>query len=160
MACLLAVSWNGDQSSVEMALDPQEVMRIEAACRRLQTAFAIYVDTRQYERVVELFTDDAEYNPRGILHRGKEGVRRYLEARPHNRIARHVITNQMVDVVDHRTATGICFMVYYAYEGAMDEPVPLAGPSLVGDYYDDYALTEAGWRISRRIGRIVFDASR
>lgn len=131
---------------------------VEAECLRLTTAFAVHLDNRRYDEVVDLFTPDALYNPRGTPYRGRAEIMGYLNGRPATRRSRHVIANQLVRVVDERTAEGSCVLLYFVQEGAPadDVPAPLDGIELIGDYHDRFVLTEAGWRISRRIGTVVF----
>lgn len=142
-----------------------KISHIEAECIRLTTAFAVHLDNRRYEEVADLFKSDALYNPRGRPYRGRQQILEYLHSRPASRRSRHVIANQFVQVVDPRTATGECTLLYFVHEGSLTEttPAPLAGIELVGDYLDRFVLTDSGWRIAERIGRVVFqrrDATR
>ncbi|MGI6853584.1 nuclear transport factor 2 family protein [Mesorhizobium sp. 1B3] len=140
-------------------LGAEQRAAIEQACIRLSNAFATYLDTKRYEDVVALFTDDARYRPRDHVYIGHEGVRAYLSSRPENRRSRHVISNHLVEVVTPNEARGRCVIVYYADESGAPEgrPAPLAGPRLVADYVDRFVLTETGWRIAERICEVQFD---
>lgn len=131
---------------------------VEAECLRLTTAFAVHLDNRRYDDVADLFTPDALYNPRGTPYRGRGEIMGYLNSRPATRRSRHVIANQLVRVVDEQTAEGYCVLLYFVHEGALtdDVPAPLDGVELIGDYRDRFVLTDAGWRIARRIGTVVF----
>jgi hypothetical protein len=139
-------------------MEPLEIRHAEAECIRLTTAFAVHLDSRRYEEVGELFTPDALYNPRGTPYRGRQQILEYLHGRPVSRRSRHVITNQFVRVTGPRTATGECVLLYFVHENPLAEsaPAPLAGVELVGDYLDRFVLTDKGWRIAERIGRIAF----
>jgi hypothetical protein len=139
-------------------MEPSEIRDAEAECIRLTTAFAVHLDSRRYEEVADLFSVDALYNPRGIPYRGRQQILEYLHSRPASRRSRHVITNQLVRITGPRTATGECVLLYFAHEDPLAEsvPAPLAGIELVGDYLDRFVLTDDGWRIAERIGRVVF----
>jgi hypothetical protein len=137
-------------------MEPSEIRPAEAECIRLTTAFAVHLDSRRHEEVAELFTPDALYNPRGTPYRGKRQILEYLYGRPTSRCSRHVITNQFVRVTGPGTATGECVLLYFVHEDPPAETAPLAGIELVGDYLDRFVLTDNGWRIAERIGRVVF----
>jgi hypothetical protein len=139
-------------------MDPDQQRAAEAECLRLTTAFAVYLDNRQYGEVADLFTPDALYNPRGTPYRGRQEILGYLNGRPATRRSRHVIANQLVRIIDARTAEGTCALLYFVYDGPAAEgvPAPLDGIELVGDYHDRFVRTGAGWRIARRIGTVVF----
>jgi hypothetical protein len=139
-------------------MEPSEIRDAEAECIRLTTAFAVHLDSRRYEEVADLFSVDALYNPRGTPYRGRLQILEYLHGRPTSRRSRHVITNQFVRITGPRTATGECVLLYFVHEDPLAEsvPAPLAGIELVGDYLDRFVLTDDGWRIAERIGRVVF----
>jgi len=139
-------------------MDSDQQRAAEAECLRLTTAFAVHLDNRQYDEVADLFTPDALYNPRGTPYRGRQEILGYLNGRPAARRSRHVIANQLVQVIDGATAEGYCTLLYFVHEGSLDEsaPAPLDGVSLVGDYHDRFVRTGTGWRIARRIGTVVF----
>ncbi|MBN9068174.1 MAG: nuclear transport factor 2 family protein [Rhizobiales bacterium] len=139
-------------------MEPAEIRHAEAECIRLTTAFAVHLDSRRYEEVADLFTVEALYNPRGTPYRGRRQILEYLHGRPALRRSRHVITNQFVRVTGPGTATGECVLLYFVHEDPLAElvPAPLAGIELVGDYLDRFVLTDDGWRIAERIGRVVF----
>lgn len=140
-------------------MTPEDRMQIEVQCMRLATAFAVNLDLRRYDEVVALFTADSVYRPRHRTFNGHEGVRAYLESRPHERISRHVISNCLVDVLSPDEARGYCVLTYFVDEGgaAGGEPAPLSGARLVGDYRDRFVRTKEGWRIAERVGEIVFE---
>ncbi|WP_019169983.1 nuclear transport factor 2 family protein [Pseudaminobacter salicylatoxidans] len=140
-------------------MTPEDRMQIELQCMRLVTAFAVNLDLRSYDEVVALFAPDAVYRPRHTTFRGQEGVRAYLQSRPHERISRHIISNCLIDVLGPDEARGYCVLTYFVDEGGTGggEPAPLAGAKLVGDYHDRFVRTPEGWRITERIGEIVFE---
>ena len=59
--------------------DPSSPMN-EAACVRLCAAFANHIDARRYERVLDLFTDDAVLDRMGHLVTGRVAISAFLEA--------------------------------------------------------------------------------
>lgn len=138
-----------------------EQRQIEAECVRLATAFAVYLDAQRYDDVVALFTADAVYHPRDTTFRGHGGIMSYLRSRPKHRRSRHVMSNLLIDARSPSVADGSCVLTYYVDETdlPLTQPAPLRGPNLVGDYVDRFILTDAGWRISQRIGQVLFIAA-
>lgn len=129
-------------------------LRIEAECHRLSVAFAAGVDHRRYEDVASLFAPDAVYRSGSGTFIGPAGVLSYLQTRPQDRVARHVLSNHLVTVMSDTEAIGGCVFTYYAQEaGTPSAQVPLIG---VGDYDDRYVLTPEGWRFAARLCTFVF----
>ncbi|MES2536410.1 MAG: nuclear transport factor 2 family protein [Pseudomonadota bacterium] len=60
----------------------QLLLADELACSRLCVAFANHLDARRYERVLDLFTDDAVLVRMGNVVVGHAAIRAFLEARP------------------------------------------------------------------------------
>mgnify|MGYP001265311323 CR=1 FL=1 len=48
------------------------------------------------------------------------------------------------------------YYTLYLYGGTENPPYPLEGPFVVGEYHEDFALTENVWKIDRREARIIF----
>ena len=79
-----------------------------AACQDVMHAYAELVDSGRASRVVELFTDDATFEPvPGRTVRGRHQLARVFAAREANTERRtlHIVANPVV-VVDGETATG------------------------------------------------------
>jgi hypothetical protein len=99
--------------------------------------------------------------PESLRIEGKPAIRATFEARPKEREGRHIISNIIIDVHSPQRATGICYALLYS--GNVDKPAEKFGlqaipPQLVGEYYDEFVLTPAGWKFQVRKGRIIFSA--
>ena len=68
-------------------------------------------ETHQYEQMVAFFTDDAHYKSttRGDVV-GHAGILATMRERPTNRLARHIISNIIIDVVDASNAKALCYV--------------------------------------------------
>lgn len=112
----------------------------------------------------ELLTEDASFarptdpdNP--IL--GRDAIRQAFESRPADRITRHLCTNVVITVETPEEARGSLYALLYTGQAGQGAEVGLAADprQLVGEFEDRYRLTEDGWRIAARTGRIVFSAT-
>ena len=137
-------------------MTPTETMLIERACERLAVDFAHGVDHRETDKVVALFTPDATFERRGEVLRGQAEIRAAQEKRPKALVTRHLCTTLQVEVLDARRARGCVYFVLFRHEGEVSGPAPLGQAETVGEYHDDYVLTDAGWRIARRVAKAAF----
>ncbi|MES2624844.1 MAG: nuclear transport factor 2 family protein [Pseudomonadota bacterium] len=140
----------------------QDIQSIEWACSKLCNQFAVFNDAGRHDELADLFIEDGEYarplDPENFVV-GKAGILAGFKARPKDKVFRHLITNIVIDVTAANTATGICYVTLFS--GSTNNPAEKLGlkanPSvLVGEYHDEFVLTDPGWRFSRRAGRLIF----
>lgn len=131
-----------------------------SACEALSIAFANGVDHRRYDEVAALFTEDGILNRWGQAIAGRVELRAWLDTRPTNIATRHVCTNFEARRIAPEHAEGFTLFTFYRGAGT-DEggaAIALAGPAMVGEYLDQFRLTQDGWRIARRDIRVVFQS--
>ena len=131
---------------------------IKMACTELSIAYARHVDFGEYDRFVELFTEDAVLDA-GFRLEGKEKIRRSMERRSPELRSRHILTNIFVDVISETEATGISYLTLYRHigpESLTDGTVDFQAASGVGHYTDSFRLTDDGWRIASRSLALAF----
>ena len=105
------------------------------------------IDDRDWPRLGEIFTDDAEFRVIGLVEMiGLEGIKRYMDsdAAPHPNA--HLMTNIFVDVQDgvvklHTRA----ILPVSAGDGERGDRV------IHGSYYDEVVKTTQGWRVKNRV---------
>jgi uncharacterized protein (TIGR02246 family) len=140
-------------------MDPQDQQHCERECTRLCQDFAWTVDHCDYAGFVELFAADGTFERMGQHSVGHVAIREFLDARPRNRVTRHICSNIRIDVTGPDTATGTCsalmFAASFADESASATPLPISSPVVV-DYLDNYVLTDHGWKIQCRRTKVVF----
>jgi SnoaL-like domain len=118
--------------------------------------YAANVDDRQFDSAAQLFTTTAELavpEPPAALepirsHRGQEAIAAALAAVATVTRTEHAIVGEVYDEADRPGAARgriACIAHHWSQRG--DEVVDVAWHLR---YDDDYALTDAGWRISRR----------
>jgi hypothetical protein len=126
-------------------------------CERLSIAFAYYVDRCDYKSLLQLFTPDGVLDRRGDLAVGIDAIERVMAARPKDIRTRHVCSNIFVRMNGERSATGnTYFTLYRGKEPGPDQSVDLTGPSFVGEYEDEFSLTDDGWKINKRAVKLIF----
>ena len=133
-------------------MDDTQRMLIERACENLSISYALYTDFQEYDRVADLFDDEAKLITGAPLI-GREVIRKAMYSRSDKLRSRHVLTNIHVEIQDETHASGITYLTLYRHIGAESlepEPIELVGPAAVGHYSDDYVLTDRGWRFARR----------
>jgi hypothetical protein len=140
----------------------QEQQSIELACSKLSNQFAVFNDAGRHEELVALFTEDGRYarplDPENFVC-GPAAILAAFKARPQDKVFRHLITNIVIDISSDKTAKGLCYVTLFS--GSTNNPAEKLGlkanPSvLIGEYHDEFVLTEAGWRFSQRAGRLIF----
>lgn len=129
----------------------------EDACARLIADFAYFVDSRQYDSLVDLLAEDCSFERRGAVLSGRSAILDFMRARPEHVVTRHVCTNIRIDQTGPGTARGGCTLLMF--HGALDQHgQPTSGqPSItVADYQDTFVATEDGWRFASRVATIIF----
>ena len=132
---------------------------VHQECFRLSIAFANAVDRRDYERVLGVFTSDAVLERWDRSFVGLPEIAEMMNSRPEDIQTRHVCTNFELTRTSSKDAEGQTYFLFFRGEGDGSEVFPLSGPHIVGEYHDQFQLTDKGWRIAHRKIRIIFQQS-
>jgi ketosteroid isomerase-like protein len=144
------------------AMSETEIRNAEQACHALAIEYAEIVDTQEYERLHEIFAEDAIFaRPTNVPEeiRGVENIVAMFTARPRNRLTHHVTTNIRVRVESPDTASGTSRVLLYTSDVSETETLEgrkTSGKQLMGTYRDRYVRTKNGWRFAERRGGISF----
>jgi uncharacterized protein (TIGR02246 family) len=141
-------------------MDPMTDTSIERACERLVLDFAYFSDSQNHDALAALFTPDAiMVRPNGDSLAGREAIRKAYQARPAGRITRHICTNIRITVESPDLARGLTYAIVYS---ATADRLPEAHfgigadpRHLIGEFEDEFARTDEGWRIQFRTARFV-----
>lgn len=133
-------------------MNPMDRMLIEHECQRLMSSYCLHVDHLNPEAFANLFTEDAYYNPAAHPEmNGRGEILSWISDYPRNRRARHCSTNQIVDVIDANTATGISYAMVFRQENPVEgTPSGNVAPRAVVECRDKFRRTDDGWRIAER----------
>jgi ketosteroid isomerase-like protein len=127
-------------------------------CRDVSLRFAYYVDHFEYDRLIDLFTEDGVLDRRGVdVVAGRGAIMETMKKRDPKMRTRHVCTNVLIDLSGERDATGVTyFTLYRGKEEDSDQTLELTGPAFVGEYHDAFRKTKDGWKIARRRVQLIF----
>jgi uncharacterized protein (TIGR02246 family) len=135
---------------------------IVAACEQLVIQYAGARDTMDREGFVGTFTQDGVLILGSQHLEGRDAIREQTNNWPENDVARHLMTNIDITPVDETTATGISYVLVIGderEEGATG-PMTVSGFRMMGEYHDEFRLTDDGWKISRRELSVTFIGAR
>ncbi|MCP5146040.1 MAG: nuclear transport factor 2 family protein [Gammaproteobacteria bacterium] len=138
-----------------------ERLCIEWACEKICRQFANYSDRADFDALSALFTDDGVYyrpSVPDVAITGRETLRTEFGKRP-PLVIKHLVSNCVIDVVSPTSARGFSYISYIAAPKS-DAALPLvAGPLHLGEFEDRFVLTEDGWKIRERRGRLALKTS-
>ena len=135
-------------------MDQSQKLLIKDACESVSLQFGRLQDERRHDELANLMTVDAIYMRLGEELKAGEFVA-WVKTTPPNK-TRHFVTSTAFSIVEETHAKGITYYTLYLYGGDESTPYPLEGPFVVGEYHEEFALTENGWKIKRREARIIF----
>lgn len=128
---------------------------IERECSRLITRYAFLNDEREYDALVQLFTEDAVlYRPSAPDQAiaGRPAILEAFRKRPAETVTFHVCSDILIDVQeDGRSALGrsrilmLSTTLSNGVPGEAKTPVP-------GTFRDRFVLTGEGWKFAERRG--------
>ena len=130
-------------------MDAAQAQKIEWACARLISLYALLNDEARWEEVAAL------YAPNGLMTRptapdspivGREAILTAFKSRP-PRTTRHICSNIVIDVESAASARGRSAMLLFT---------SAEKPPLVGGFEDRFVLTDEGWRFAERRGYLSF----
>ena len=135
-------------------MNQNEILAIKDACQSVSVRFGRLQDSRSHDELAGLMTPDATY-----VRLGEEllvdAFIEWIKSTPPNK-TRHFVTPTEIEIIDRDSAKGLTYYTLYLYGGDEDPPYPLEGPFVVGEYHEDFARTDDGWKLRRREARIIF----
>lgn len=141
-------------------MTPERRMLIEHECEKLQKLYGIYADRLDDRKFGELFADDAWIKvPEQPVYRGRDAVSAGInQMRALGLVYRHVMTNNVVDVIDDSHAEGLSYLMAFNSAAPADDhgARPMEMATTIGEYKDAFIKTDAGWRFqSRELRRVM-----
>ncbi len=135
------------------------MLQAERDCREVVLAAADAVDGRDYAAFAALFaTDGALIRPDGSEMRGRAAIEAAYAARDPDRLTRHLLSNQRVQVdLDLALSAGTAKVAstVQLWTGKHSDAVtprgrPADAVQQIGEFRDQLLKTDEGWRIARR----------
>lgn len=135
----------------------EEINQCVTACERLCHDFGWHVDHRDYAAFLDLFAEDGAFERAGLLSRGQDELKQFLDGRPLDMVTRHLFVGVRINPVSSIAAKGTSTCLVYRMTADLDQQYPLPMPPMrVVEFEDDFVRTGAGWRFSRRKTSPVF----
>lgn len=133
---------------------------IEWDCQKTWLRYYQHVDHHEFEKAVELFTEDVTWKLMGLDLKGRDELLEALYGALGNDTTRHVLTNVVVNVIDENNAEAHAYnTIYYSREGRredMDGPFQFEGPHRLVDHHAELRRVGDQWQIAARGGQGVF----
>jgi SnoaL-like domain len=136
-----------------------ERVEIERACEQLVYAYSRALDLGDLSGAADFFAENGSIarpmTPDKIVH-GREAIRASLLTRPANLLTKHLVTNTVIQVESHDTATGTSYLTMISVvPGAEDKPPFLSnGPIYFGEFKDRFVRENGVWKFQERLGSI------
>src|SRR5579871_4587800 len=146
---------------LDVNFEAGERTRVEWACVKLVYEFGRLMDAREYDALVELFAEDAEFNrpsePKKIL-RGRNQLLADFKARPSNQVTTHLFSNVQVTARTGSHATGFSYLIMYT--GTTENVGPVGVPfanreARIGAFTEEFVCRNGIWLFQRRSGRML-----
>ncbi len=138
----------------------QQTAVINARIQQLVADYAITRDNLDAVSYSNTFAEDGAIVLFGETYKGREVLKKRIEASDPNVVTIHMMGPGQINVVDNNTATGVQYVV--VYRGIKGEshkegsPLPITNLMVVGKYHDRYVNTDDGWKFSERRFEAVF----
>lgn len=130
---------------------------VESTCSRLIIDFANGMDLKDYPAVLRLFTQDATLDRAGLVMRGIDEIRDFLEKRPAHVLTRHLCTNIRVRPRSDDEAEGACYLQFFQSSNEESQALPVrASAPAVAEYFAGFVWQHGNWRIRDLRIRPVF----
>ncbi len=160
VAAALLMAPLGAQAQQPLLETRLQAVEDQLAIQRVITNYSAYLDARDYDGYVGLFTDDGVWQNGTTVRSGRAQIRAMLsdlfgEPEPGfvNRSSFHQIGNFEIDV-DGNTARAKSRFVFL-WRGAGGAPTP----ALSGQYSDELVRVGGEWKIKRRVDNTVMPTS-
>lgn len=137
-----------------------ERLLITEACRRLIYRYAYLNDQRDFDALMDLFTDDAVFCRPSAPNEeivGRQAIRKAFDARPPSIATFHLCSDVLVEVSSPQRAQArsrILLLSGPRGEDGSDPPPAVVKPPLPGTFQDELRLTTQGWKFARRQGSL------
>src|SRR6185437_7087888 len=135
-----------------LTVPPEERVAIEELTR----LYALYCDTRHFERLSQLFTSECVYDESvvGGTPVSSRADLLHLFRRAADRLGPmiHICTNQIISSFSGRAASGLCHVLAEGLFNLGDEQKPFR---IFGCYDDRYSKEGARWYFKSRVLRLL-----
>ena len=122
-------------------------------CINLVTDYAYHRDRFDATEFSNLFTEDASLSIGNQTWAGRDNIRARIESLDKSGSIRHLMSTIRIEPIDERHASGVSYATIYTAAAGSNST---EGFEVIGEYHDNFVLTNDGWRISNRELKVVF----
>lgn len=119
-------------------------------CSSLIADYSYYVDNREFDLAVQLFTEDGCIDRPDLISMGREEIIKHWSDRPLSKVTCHICSIPSFREITESTAKSVTYFTLYYLDHVGDGPPPLVDPVAIGEFHDEFTLDECGWRIKLR----------
>jgi hypothetical protein len=153
IAALLSLNACATNPPAPTGLSEEARAGIAYECASLSAAYSHHLDAGESDALAALFAPEGVWQIVTNRMQGREVIGhywhdRYAQRKPGER-SRHVITNELIEVVDHDHAKGVAYFAVYSFDADAAKNASLA-PTAFAQTHDEYVRTAEGWRIALR----------
>jgi hypothetical protein len=122
-------------------------------CINLVTDYAYHRDRYDAVAFSNLFTEDASLKVGNGSWDGRSNIRARIEGLDSSGSIRHLMSTIRIEPIDELHASGVSYATIYTASAGSSST---EGFAIIGEYHDNFTLTDDGWRISKRELKSVF----
>ncbi len=122
-------------------------------CANLVTDYAYHRDRYDAVAFSNLFTEDASLKVGNGSWEGRANIRARIEGLDSSGSIRHLMSTIRIEPIDELHASGVSYATIYTSAAGSNST---EGFAIIGEYHDDFELTDSGWKISKRELKSVF----
>ena len=122
-------------------------------CINLVTDYAYHRDRYDAVSFSNLFTEDATLKVGNGSWEGRSNIRARIEGLDSSGSIRHLMSTIRIEPIDELHATGVSYATIYTSAAGSNST---EGFAIIGEYHDNFVLTDDGWKISSRELKPVF----
>ncbi|GGD54496.1 nuclear transport factor 2 family protein [Croceicoccus pelagius] len=123
---------------------------IRSACAALIADYAYYVDHREFDKAVALFTEDGKIDRPDLVSNGRGEIAAHWSSRPASLVTRHVCSPPSFREVYGTSATSVTYFTLYSLNHEGEGAPPMVDPIALGEFHDIFVKTDYGWQFSSR----------
>ncbi len=125
--------------------------RMVAACTALNHDYALARDHADQAAFVALFSEEAVFTMQGETYSGREKILERLKPGASANFARLLINTIKVTQTSDYTATGVTYFTMFMASEGNEPELPVNDFILfMGEYHDEYIMTDDGCKITKR----------
>ena len=122
-------------------------------CINLVTDYAYHRDRFDAAEFSNLFTEDASLSVGSQTWEGRSNIRARIEGLDKSGSIRHLMSTIRIEPIDELHASGVSYATIYTSAAGSNST---EGFAIIGEYHDNFVLTDDGWKISKRELKSVF----